>query len=123
MTEYIELEEAVSLIKKLGFYVRDIGLLEGALARPRTTVFGEDAYESLELKAAAMSHSLIKNHALVDGNKRTTWALMVSFLFINGYRHDFTADQGFAWTLALATDKITLEEAAAQIREHLVSLS
>ena len=123
MTEYIELEEAVSLIKKLGFYVRDIGLLEGALARPRTTVFGEDAYESLELKAAAMSHSLIKNHALVDGNKRTTWALMVSFLFINGYRHNFTADQGFAWTLDLATDKITLEEAAAQIREHLVSLS
>lgn len=123
MTEYIELEEAVSLIKKLGFYVRDIGLLEGALARPRTTVFGEDAYESLELKAAAMSHSLIKNHALVDGNKRTTWALMVSFLFINGYRHDFTTDQGFAWTLDLATDKITLEEAAAQIREHLVSLS
>lgn len=122
MTTYLELDDALEVIHALGFFVKDIGLLDSALARPKTTVFGTDAYPRLPLKAAAMSHSLIKNHALVDGNKRTTWTLMVSFLFINGYRHDFSVDEGYAWTLDLATDAITLEQAAEIIEQHLVAL-
>lgn len=122
MTTYLELSDALEAVRRLGFFVKEVGLLDSALARPRTTVFGEDAYPTLGLKAAAMSHSLIKNHALVDGNKRTTWALMVSFLFVNGYRHNFNADEGYAWTLDLATDKISIEEAASQIEAHLVPL-
>jgi death on curing protein len=66
--------------------VRDIGLLESALARPRATVFGADAYPSLHLKAAALLHSLARNHALVDGNKRLAWAASAVFLGINGHR-------------------------------------
>jgi death-on-curing protein len=50
--------------------VRDYGLLESALARPQSTVFGEDAYPGLHEKAAALLHSLVSNHALIDGNKR-----------------------------------------------------
>ena len=83
MITYLDLEDALYVIQRLGFYVKDVGLLDSALARPKTTVFGEDAYPSLSLKAAALAHSIAKNHALVDGNKRTTWALMVSFLVVN----------------------------------------
>ena len=123
MITYVELSDALEVIQKLGFFVKDVGLLNSALARPRTTVFGEDAYPSLPIKAAAMSHSIIKNHALVDGNKRTTWALMVAFLFLNDFKHNFTADEGYDWTLALATDAITIDEAARIIELHLVPLS
>jgi death on curing protein len=66
--------------------VRDIGLLESALGRPRATVFGADAYPSLHLKAAALLHSLARNHALVDGNERLAWAASAVFLGINGRR-------------------------------------
>jgi death on curing protein len=122
MTTFLELDDALEVVHALGFYVKEVGLLDSALARPKTSLFGEDAYPSLPLKAAAMSHSLIKNHALVDGNKRTTWALMVSFLFVNGYRHNFTTDEGYAWTLELATDAITIEQAAQSIEKHLIPL-
>jgi death-on-curing protein len=66
--------------------VRDIGLLESALGRPRATVFGADAYPSLHLKAAALLHSLARNRALDDGNKRLAWAASAVFLGINGRR-------------------------------------
>lgn len=80
--------------------VRDIGLLESAAARPATTVFGDDAYPSLHDKAAAMVHSICKNHALVDGNKRLALAALLAMLGVNGERltmdndeaHDFIVD-------------------------------
>lgn len=122
MTDYVELDHALDVISSLGFHVKEVGLLDSALARPQTTVFGEDAYPSLEMKAAALSHSLAKNHALVDGNKRTTWALMVVFLFLNGYKHNFTTDEGMEFVLGIATDNITVEQAAEMIRVHLVPL-
>lgn len=122
MTVYLELADALYVIKALGFFVKDVGLLDSALARPRTTVFGEDAYPTLELKAAALSHSVVKNQALVDGNKRTTWTLMVAFLFQNGYKHNFTEPEGLEFVLGIATDEITLEQAAEMIRQHLVPL-
>jgi len=122
MTTFIDLEDALEVVAKLGFYVKEVGLLDSALARPKTSLFGEDAYGSLELKAAAMCHSLAKNHALVDGNKRTTWTLLVSFLFINGVKHNFTADEGMEFVLGIATDSITLEEAAKIILAHMVPL-
>ena len=120
MTTYIELDEALRVIHRLGFYVKDAGLLGSALQRPRTMLFGEDAYESLQLKAAAMAHSLVKNHALVDGNKRTTWTLMVAFLAVNDFKHNFSADEGMEFILGLATDSIDLNQAAAEIAVHMI---
>lgn len=120
MTEFLDTYDALQVIKGLGFYVRDVGLLEGALARPKTTVFGEDAYPTLDLKMAAMAHSLIKNHSLVDGNKRTTWTLINAFALINDFDLVMTADEGFDFTLGMATDKYGLEDAARIIRNHLV---
>ena len=123
MTHYLELEDALQQISVAGFYVKDLGLLDSALARPRTTLFGEDAYPTLELKAAAMVHSIIKNHAMVDGNKRTSWFMLSSFLYINGYFIEMTADEGMEFTLGIATDKLTLDQAASMIRDHMVAVS
>lgn len=64
--------------------VRDVGLLASALARPRTTVFGVDAYADVWEKAAALLQSVLKNHALVDGNKRLGWLSTAVFLELNG---------------------------------------
>lgn len=123
MTYYLELEDALQQIAAVGFYVKDLGLLDSALARPKTTLFGEDAYPTLELKAVAMVHSIIKNHAMVDGNKRTSWFMLSSFLYINGYFIEMTADEGMEFTLGIATDKLSLAEAAAMIRKHMVEVS
>ena len=121
MTIFIELEDALFVIRKLGVYVKDVGLLDSALARPKTVLFGEDAYPTIELKAAALAHSLVKNHALVDGNKRTTWSLMVSFLALNNFKHDFSTDQAMDFILGLATDALTLDQAALSIKSPLVA--
>lgn len=119
MTQYLDLEDALLQVKSFGFYVKDPGLLESALARPRTTVFGQDAYETLALKAAAMMHSIIKNHPMIDGNKRTSWLLMVTFLWINGFEHNMTTKVGFDLTLGIAESRYSLEEAAAILERHL----
>mgnify|MGYP006166168127 CR=1 FL=1 len=68
MTQFLELEDAIELVTRAGFYVKDLGLLDSALARPKTTLFGEDAYPELELKAAALVHSVIKNHPMTGGS-------------------------------------------------------
>jgi death-on-curing protein len=89
VTRYLSLEDLLRIADAAvegDVVVRDIGLLESALGRPRATVFGADAYPSLHLKAAALLHSLARNHALVDGNKRLAWAASAVFLGINGHR-------------------------------------
>lgn len=121
MTRYLELRDALQAVERLGFHVRDAGLLSSALARPATTVFGADAYATLELKAAALFESLARNHPLIDGNKRLAWTLTVLFLWINGYRHDMPTDTAFDLVLGVARGDIELDAAAAILREHLVS--
>ena len=121
--QYLSLEDALQQISIAGFYVKEVGLLDSALARPQTSVFGEDAYPTLELKAAAMTHSVIKNHPMVDGNKRTSWFLLNAFLYINGYLLEMSTELGLEFTLGIATDRLSLEEAAEMIRQHLVPLS
>jgi death-on-curing protein len=86
--------------------VRDVGLLESALGRPRTTVFGDDAYPDLHTKAAALLHSLARSHALVDGNKRLAWAATAVFLGINGHRVTATNDEVVELVLAVAAGEL-----------------
>ena len=98
--------------------VRDHGLLQSALARPQATVFGDDAYPELEEKAAALLHSLARNHALVDGNKRLALAGTIAFLGVNGRRLTLTNDEAYDLVMAIATgglDEVT--EIAARIRD------
>src|SRR3546814_18487190 len=73
--------------------VRDWGLLASALARPKALVFGEAAYPGLNGKAAALLHSLITNHALVDGNKRLGLVAVLLFYGMNGCDLTGTEDE------------------------------
>ena len=120
MTEFLLLEDALFVIGRFGFHVRDGGLLASALARPSASLFDADAYDSLDRKAAALLESLVRNHALVDGNKRASWTLMVLFLWINGYKHDFTVDQGYDLVVGVAEGQIALDEAEHRISLHRV---
>jgi death-on-curing protein len=103
VTEYLELDELLHMIKvaELG-PIRDVGLLEAALARPATTVYGVDAYPDLVHKAAALMHSIVKNHALMDGNKRLGWLAAVVFVGFNGYRVAMEQDEAFTLTWEVA---------------------
>jgi death-on-curing protein len=120
VTQYLELDDALHVVSRFGFHLRDAGLLGSALSRPATTIFGADAYESLELKAAAMLESLARSHPLIDGNKRTAWTLMALFLWINGYRHEMPTDTAFDLVLGVARGDLELDAAATIIRTHLL---
>ncbi len=99
--------------------VRDYGLLESALARPRATAFGEDAYPDEHEKAAALLHSLTRNHALVDGNKRLALAATIAFRGINGQRLTFTNDHAYELVIAIATGELDdVPSIAARLRQH-----
>jgi death-on-curing protein len=121
VTVYLDPEDALAVVARLELYVRDEGLLFSALARPAASVFGVDAYESLELKAAALISSVARNHALLDGNKRLSWVLTVAFLNINGYDLDMTQNQKFDLVLAVAQGSLELDEIAATFAAHLVA--
>ncbi len=91
--------------------VRDFGLLEAACSRPQSTVDGRDAYSSIQDKAAALLHSLARNHALLDGNKRLALAGTIAFLGMNGLRLRRTNDQAYDLVVDIAAGRI--EDASA----------
>ena len=121
MTEYIEPQQALAVVERLGFHVRDEGLLFSALARPAAGMFGQDAYPSLELKAAALLSSLAQNHPLFDGNKRLSLVLTFTFLRLNGLRVTFSNDEAFDLVLAVAQSRLGLIEIAQAITQHVMT--
>jgi death on curing protein len=123
VTNYIDPEEALAVVDRMGLHVRDKGLLFSALARPAASAFGEDAYATLELKAAALITSLARNHALMDGNKRTAWVLTVAFLNIDGFDVVMTQDEKYDLVLAVAQGQLELDAIAATFAAHLVAES
>jgi death on curing protein len=98
--------------------VRDIGLLESALARPQATAFGGDAYPDLGAKAAALLHSLARNHALVDGNKRLALAGLIAFCGVNGLRLTLTNDEAYELVIAVADGTLDDVEEIADRLAH-----
>lgn len=119
MTRYLTLESFVKETARIGFVVKDLGLLDSALARPRTSLFGEDAYPSLELKAAAMVESIILNHPMIDGNKRSSWFALNAFVLLNGFVINATQDEAFDFVLGVAMKKLDLNQSASWIAKHL----
>lgn len=97
----------------------DFGLLESAVLRPQTTVNGADAYADVHSKAAALFHSLVKNHAFLDGNKRTGTIAVVLFYAMNGWT--FETDDGDVVALALevAEGPITVDELAGELKRRV----
>jgi death-on-curing protein len=114
--EYLELEDILQLVRQLGVGpVRDLGLLDSAVARPRSSAFGEDAYSSLSLKAAALLHSLTNNHALIDGNKRLAWLATTVFLDLNDLAPDLSDDEAFDLVWEIASTALDVEAIASRL--------
>jgi death-on-curing protein len=93
--------------------VRDYGLLEAALVRPQATAFGKDAYPCLDAKAAALLHSLARNHALIDGNKRLGLAATIAFYGLNGRRLTLSNDQAYDLVMNVAAGELDQVEEIA----------
>lgn len=114
MTEYLTLEDVLSLVEDLEVGpVRDIGLLDSAIHRPRVSVFGREAYSSLDDKAAVLLESLVGNHALVDGNKRLGWLSLVVFYGLNGIDLDAPDDDAYDLVITVASGTATYQEVSA----------
>lgn len=110
--ERVTLEQALGVVNRLGFYARDEGLLDSALSRPTTAVFGNPAYPVLPLAAAAQTESLSRHHALMDGNKRTTFFLLNVFLSLNDAQLVADDDAVFDYILDIAQGTLDLEASA-----------
>jgi death-on-curing protein len=115
--EYLDLEDVLEMVRILDVGpVRDIGLLDSAVNRPRSSAFGDDAYPSLSLKAAALLHSMTKNHALVDGNKRLAWLSTVVFCDLNDVAPRLTDDEAFQLVWDIASSQMDVALIAERLR-------
>jgi death on curing protein len=115
---YLTLPELLHVAERtLGpdYAVRDYGLLEAALARPRATAFGKDAYPDLDAKAAALLHSIARNHALIDGNERLALAAIIAFYGLNGRRLTLTNDAAYDLVISVAAGQLDTVDAIAAI--------
>jgi death-on-curing protein len=101
--------------------IRDIGLLESALARPQASFGGVDAYPDIYQKAAVLCHSLIKNHPFTDGNKRTGIICMGLFLNKNDIHLQIIPNELFDFALNVATDKLNEAQMANWLKDHTTS--
>jgi death on curing protein len=120
VTVYLDLEDLLLVAARAvdgKVVVRDYGLLESAVARPKITVVGADAYPDIHTKAAALLHSLCRNHTLVDGNKRLAWTACQVFLGLNGEWVEASEDDRFDLMIAVASGAIdNVDQIAEQLR-------
>ena len=103
--------------------VRDLGLLESAVARPRASFEGKELYPELFTKAAALMDSVINNRPFVDGNKRMGITAAGLFLRINGWKLTATLDELETCTLRVATVGMKVAELALWLRDNTLSLN
>lgn len=122
--KYLTIEEVLFIhdqaVKRFGgsFGIRDIGLLESAVARPQATFGGQDLYLTIFDKAAALMHSLLKNHPFTDGNKRTALSTTGLFLKINGYHLQNMHNKEVLFTMNVENNSFSLEKIASWLEEH-----
>lgn len=118
--EYLDIEDLLGLaVALLGDPppLRDLGLLESAAARPRASAFGEDAYPDTWSKAAALLQSIVKNHPLVDGNKRLGWLATAVFLELNGVQATTAAnDAVYDTVMKVAAGQLDVQEIAEALK-------
>lgn len=120
-TQYLTLHDLVTLATVLmgdPAPIRDVGLLESASARPRTSVFGEEPYPSIWEKAAALLSSIVNNHPLVDGNKRLGWLATAVFVEINGQPvNEFSNEAVYQLVIEVASGQQPVAEIADKLRQ------
>jgi death-on-curing protein len=114
--EYLTLRDLLGLVKALNVGpVRDLGLLDSSAHRPKSSFSGEQAYPTVRAKAAALLHSVVCNHALVDGNKRLGLLATAVFLRLNGFDLDLDDEEAFELTMSVAAGKLNADD----IEKHL----
>jgi death-on-curing protein len=124
VTQFLRVEDVLALAEAvLGGApgVRDLGLIDSAVARPQAAFAGVEAYPSLHLKAAALLESLAGNHALVDGNKRTAFASLLFFYDLNDVRLTLSHDDAFDLVIGVVTHEVDIERAAKILQDHAVA--
>ena len=117
MTEYLDLDDLLAAAEAaIGgpVEVRDIGLLDAAAGRPRATVYGSDAYQDLDSKAAALLHSIVTGHPLVDGNKRLGWVAVRLFYLLNDTTIRPAEDDAYDLVVAVADGTLRDVKAIAE---------
>lgn len=116
MTSYLSLEDLLTLATDLGGGpVRDVGLLDAAAHRPQVVLYGTHAYPDRDTKAAVLLDSTVRNHALVDGNKRLGWLSTVVFDGLNDITLDAPDDDAYELVMAVARSETTVEAIAAAL--------
>jgi death-on-curing protein len=117
VTRHLTVEQALRIARAAvnePVEVRDVGLLESAIHRPRASVLGQDAYPDLLTRAAALLHSLARNHPLVDGNKRLAWLATYVFCAKNGVELNPHDDDAYDLVVAVASgERDDVDEIAA----------
>lgn len=122
---YITLDEVLAIhddmVERYGgsFGIRDLGLIQSAIARPQATFGGIDLYPTIIDKAAALFHSLIFNHAFADGNKRTSLTSTARFLYLNGYELKADQKELIDFPLRVENKHLDIEEIAKWLKEHI----
>lgn len=118
--DYVSVEDLLEIAAGVldQVVVRDAGLLSAAAARPQITVFGDGAYPTFEDKAAALLHSLVRNHALVDGNKRLAWSAARIFCLLNGRNLTYAVEQAEGLMLNAASGQLDVPQIAAWLVAH-----
>ena len=118
--EYLSAEDLVEFVRQLlgdPPPIRDIGLLGAAAARPQTSAFGEDAYPDIWTKAAALLHSAVNNHPLVDGNKRLGWLATAVFLELNDASVSAAPnDAVYDLVMTVASTDLAIDDIATALR-------
>jgi death on curing protein len=113
VTSYVTLEDLLRLTDDLGVGpIRDLGLLDSAAHRPSTSLYGREAYSNLDAKAAVLLESIVRNHALVDGNKRLGWLALVVFYGLNGIDLDAPDDEAYDLVVGVAAGRLDYHAAA-----------
>jgi death-on-curing protein len=124
VTVFLDLADVLALASRLlgdPPPIRDVGLLESAVARPRTVVVGVEAYETIWTKAAALLQSIVNNHALIDGNKRLGWLATAVFLELNDIPiSQASNDDVYEFVLSVASGSPEVDEIAEQLQGLIV---
>ncbi|TSC88251.1 MAG: death on curing protein [Microgenomates group bacterium Gr01-1014_7] len=126
--KYLTPEQAIfyqqKIIKETGgsLGLRDLGLLESAINRPKATFDRKDLYPKILDKAAALFHSMILNHPFLDGNKRTALAILYEFLKQNGYKLKATEKELIEFPLKIERKDMDMEEIAKWLKGHVKKL-
>ena len=123
-TSYLTLDIVVAIHEEMveryggSHGIRDIGLIQSAIARPQSSFGGDDLYQTIFDKAAALFHSLMFNHAFVDGNKRTAMVSTARFLFVNGHNLVASQKEFVAFPLKVENQRQSIEEISKWLKRH-----